>query len=85
MISAGIQKKILKDKGSLKLLINDILQSRQFREHTLYGNIDMNSHIRLDSRRAILSFSYQFGNHNLSRKERKTGSEDIQNRVKGGG
>jgi len=85
MISAGIQKKILKDKGSLKLLINDIFQSKQFREHTLYGNIDMNSHIRLDSRRAILSFSYQFGNQNLSRKERKTGSEDIQNRVKGGG
>jgi len=45
----------------------------------------MNSHIRLDSRRAILSFSYRFGNENLVKKERKTGSEDILNRVKGGG
>ena len=85
MISSGIQKLILKEKGSLKLLINDIFQSKQFREHTLYGNIDMNSHIRLDSRRAILSFSYRFGNENLVKKERKTGSEDILNRVKGGG
>lgn len=83
MISAGIQKSILNDKGTLKLMVNDIFQSRQFRETTKYGNIDMNTHIRLDSRRGILSFSYRFGNQNISKKERKTGSEDILNRVKG--
>ncbi|WP_316790059.1 outer membrane beta-barrel protein [Pedobacter frigoris] len=85
MISAGIQKLVMKDKGSIKLMVNDIFQSKQFKESTLYGNIDMNSHIRLDSRRAILSFSYRFGNQNLVKKERKMGSEDIQDRVKGGG
>lgn len=85
MISAGIQKTILNDKGTLKLMVNDIFQSRQLRETTQYGNIDMNTHIRLDSRRGILSFSYRFGNQSISKKERKTGSEDIMNRVKGGG
>ena len=84
MISAGIQKNILKDKGNLKLMVNDIFQSRQFRESTKYGNIDMNTHIRLDSRRGILSFTYHFGNQNLTKEKRKTGSEDILNRVKGG-
>lgn len=83
VISAGFQKSVLGDKGTLKLLINDIFQSRQFRESTIYGNIDMNTHIRLDSRRGILSFSYRFGNQNIQKKERKTGSEDILNRVKG--
>lgn len=83
MISAGMQKLILKDKGTIKLMVNDIFQSKQFKERTLYGNIDMKSHVRLDSRRAILSFSYRFGNQNLVKKERKTGSEDIMNRVKG--
>ncbi|WP_316819025.1 outer membrane beta-barrel protein [Pedobacter nyackensis] len=85
MISAGIQKTVFNDKGTLKLMVNDIFQSRQLRETTQYGNIDMNTHIHLDSRRGILSFSYRFGNQNISKKERKTGSEDIMNRVKGGG
>lgn len=85
MISAGIQKTILSDKGTLKLMVNDIFQSRQLKEVTNYGNIDMNTHIRLDSRRGILSFTYRFGNQSISKKERKTGSEDILNRVKGGG
>lgn len=85
MVSAGVQKNILANKGTLKLMVNDIFQSRQLREATRYGNIDMNTHIRLDSRRGILSFSYRFGNQSISKKERKTGSEDIMNRVKGGG
>jgi len=85
MISGGVQKQVFKGKGNLKLLVNDVFQSKQFKERTKYQNIDMNTHVRLDSRRAILSFSYRFGNQNMSSKERKTGSEDIQNRVKGGG
>lgn len=83
--SAGMQKTILKEKGSLKLMANDIFQTSQYRQRTLYENIDMNTHVRPDSRRVMLSFSYRFGNQNMSKKERKTGSEDIQNRVKSGG
>lgn len=85
MVSGGVQKQVFNGKGNIKLLLNDFFQSKQFKERTQYQNIDMNSHIRLDSRRAILSFSYRFGNQNISSKERRTGSEDIQNRVKGGG
>ena len=85
MVSGGVQKLIFDRRGTVKLLLNDFFQSKQFRERTQYQNIDMNTHIMLDSRRAILSFSYRFGNQNLSNRERRTGSEDIQNRVKGGG
>jgi len=83
-VSAAVQKLILKDKGSLKLLANDIFQGSQYRYITRYQNIDMNSHVNVDSRRLILSFSYRFGN-SFSTRERKAGSEDEQNRVKGGG
>lgn len=85
MISTGAQKSILKDKGNLKLMVNDIFQSNRYRESTLFQNIDMTTDKRPDSRRVMLSFSYRFGNQNLGNKERKTGSEDISNRVKGGG
>lgn len=83
-VSAAVQKLILKDKGSLKLLANDIFQGSQYRYITRYQNIDMNSHVNVDSRRLILSFSYRFGN-SFSSRERKAGSEEEQNRVKGGG
>nr|WP_199157984.1 TonB dependent receptor [Pedobacter sp. ASV2] len=83
-ISAAMQKQVLNDKGSIKLLVNDIFQTNQYRQITRYQNIDMYSHIMVDSRRVVLSFSYRFGKQIASR-ERKSGSEDIQNRVKGGG
>lgn len=84
-ISTGVQKAVLKDKGTIKLMINDIFQSDRYREQTKYQNIDMYTNKRPDSRRVMLSFSYRFGNQDLNKKDRKTGSEDIQNRVKGGG
>lgn len=45
----------------------------------------MNTHVDRDSRRAMLSFLYRFGNQSFSKRDRRTGSEDIQNRIKGGG
>ncbi|MFW0718532.1 TonB-dependent receptor domain-containing protein [Pedobacter sp. N23S346] len=83
-VSAAFQKSLLKDKASLKLLVNDIFQSSQYKHITRYQNIDMNSHINVDSRRIMLSFSYRFGNP-FNLKERKKGNDDIQNRIKGGG
>ncbi len=85
MISAGVQKAVLKDKGNIKLMLNDIFQSNRYREYTLFQNIDMSTDKRPDSRRVMLSFSYRFGNQNIQKKERKTGSEEILDRVKGGG
>jgi len=85
MISTGVQKTIFKEKGNLKLMVNDIFQSNRYQESTLFQHIDMNTDKRPDSRRVMLSFSYSFGNQNIQKKERKTGSEEISNRVKGGG
>lgn len=44
----------------------------------------MNSHVNVDGRRLILSFNYRFGNP-FKLRDRKTGNDDIQNRIKGGG
>ncbi|WP_293306637.1 outer membrane beta-barrel family protein [Pedobacter sp. UBA5917] len=82
-VSAAFQKNLLKDKASLKLLVNDIFQSSQYKQFTRYQNIDMNSHVNVDGRRVMLSFSYRFGNP-FSIKERRSSNDDIQNRIKGG-
>ncbi|WP_316826326.1 outer membrane beta-barrel family protein [Pedobacter miscanthi] len=83
-VSAAFQKNLFKDKANLKMLVNDIFQSSQYKQFTRYQNIDMNSHVNVDGRRVMLSFSYRFGN-TFNIKERKNGDDDIQNRIKGGG
>lgn len=80
-VSAAFQKSVLNDKASIKLAVNDIFQTNNFRNDTRYQNINMYSRIWIDSRRAILSFTYRFGTQFQTR-ARKTGSEDIQNRIK---
>lgn len=84
VISAGAQKQVLNKKGTIKLMVNDIFQARQRRQTARYENLDMTGHIRFDSRMATLSFSYRFGKDITPVRKRNSGSEDIQNRVKGG-
>lgn len=82
MVSAGGQKDILKDRGTLKLLVNDIFQSKQIKQSATYGNISAYSHSRPDSRAVVLSFSYRFGGDGAGGKQRSTASEDLKGRLK---
>ncbi|AMQ01038.1 TonB-dependent receptor [Pedobacter cryoconitis] len=82
MVSAGGQKEILKDRGTLKLLVNDIFQSKQIKQSATYGNISAYSHSRPDSRAVVLSFSYRFGGDGAGGKQRSTASEDLKGRLK---
>ena len=82
MISAGVQKEILRQKGNLKLMANDIFRGYQIRQTTSYGNIITYSRRNADSRYVQLSFSYKFGSSNNANVERKTGSEDLKDRIK---
>jgi outer membrane receptor protein involved in Fe transport len=82
-VSAGFQKNMFNQKATLKLLINDIFQTVKYRRTSQFDNIDMKTNIFIDSRRAILSFSYNFGNQDIKRRDRKAASEDEQGRVKG--
>lgn len=81
-ISTGIQKQVLKKKGTLKLSVNDIFQTRVRRQKSVQEGLNMETYIRFDSRAILFSFSYRFGSDNKKR-SRSTGNDDIQNRIKG--
>lgn len=84
-ISLGLQKKILKDLGSLKFSFNDILHSDKIRG--TINNLqltDANWYGPRDTRVVSFTFSYRFGkNLNAKPKHTGSGSEAEQNRVKG--
>lgn len=81
-IDAGIQKKILKDNGSLKLSVRDLFNTHTMNGYIKYQQIDLNiHHIRYQTAR--LTFSYRFGKPAKNRQSRKTGGlAEEESRIK---
>ena len=83
-INAGVQKEILKKKGSLKLNIRDAFFTMIQNGKVDILNTDASFHQYNDSRVVSLNFTYRFGKPMKSAPKRKTGGAgDEQNRVKG--
>ncbi|MFT3827754.1 MAG: TonB-dependent receptor [Chitinophagaceae bacterium] len=82
-MSAGVQKKVLKNKGSVKLNVRDIFYTR-----VVYGTINNLQNgqgkwrNQSDSRTVTLSFTYSFGKAAGSRKKHDSGgAQSEQGRV----
>lgn len=70
-IHFSMQKKILKDKGAIKMNINDIFHSDTFRERIEnFQNIYQYRNTINDTQRIGFAFSYRFGNEKYARKRR---------------
>jgi len=82
----GISKSVLNKKGTVKLNVSDVFNNQRFQ-----GTFDNAGYFtrvssKWESQQVRLNFTYRFGNTNVkAARNRKTGLEDEQNRVKGGG
>jgi hypothetical protein len=85
-INAGFSKQVLKNKGTVKLNIRDILQGNVFNGYSKYGNVDAKFKNINDSRAVSLSFTWRFNKGKLKAgSTKKEGSAtDEQQRVKTG-
>lgn len=78
-ITVGLQKRILQNRGSLRLSFNDIFYNGYPAGRTVHGNIDDKFISKRDTRYATFSFSYSFGKQTVqSQRRRRTG---IQNEL----
>lgn len=85
-LDAGVQKLILKKKGSLKFGVRDIFNSQNFSGNIKYLDIDAYIKNIRDSRTFSLTFSYRFGKPIKNQQRRRTGgASEEQNRVKSSG
>lgn len=84
IVGAGVQKKLLKDKGLVKLAFRDIFDSSKPRGEIL--NIPLTTatyHNSFDNRAAVLSFSYSFSKGISTTKKRSAGGAgNEQDRIK---
>ncbi|WP_316841066.1 TonB-dependent receptor [Pedobacter gandavensis] len=81
IISSGIQKEVLKGKGSLKFMVNDIFEGYRIKRKMAYESVLFLSRHNSDSRYGLLSFSYRFGAKGKPKNERSTSSEDLKGRM----
>lgn len=83
-VSAGVEKEILKKKGTIKLNIRDAFFSMIQNGKVDILNTDASFHQYGDSRVLSINFTYRFGKIMEAAPKRKTGGAgDEQNRVKG--
>jgi hypothetical protein len=84
-LNAGVQKQVLKNKGTLKLNIRDMLYTMTANGEINFQHTEATFHQERDSRVATLSFIYRFGKPINGQQKRKDGGAGTeQNRVKGG-
>ena len=80
-MDAGVQKQILKKKGSVKLSVRDIFQTQRMSGYVQYQDIDLNIKNWRDSRTVSFTFSYRFGKPMKSQSRKTGGAGDEQSRV----
>ncbi len=81
-LNVGIQKSLFNNKAKIKFNISDIFLTSKYVGMLNYQNIDLSVLNRWTSRRANLSFIYNFGNKSIkSPRDRSTGAETLKNRA----
>lgn len=83
-LSAGIQKTVLKGKGTLRLNITDILWKTYPRFTSRYNSYRETLSAYRDTRVVNLGFSYRFGNNKVQSARRRTTASEEERRRAGG-
>ncbi len=76
----GMQKRILKEKGVIRLSVTDILRMQITDMNADYGSIKTDTKIRTETRTVRMSFTYNLGSKNVrNARERNPGlSEEAE-------
>jgi iron complex outermembrane recepter protein len=79
----GLQKNILKGKGSIKASVTDVLWTQYWRSKNNFAGVKIDGQGKNESRTFRLNFTYRFGNNNVKEaRDRKTGLESEAGRIK---
>jgi hypothetical protein len=84
-VSAGFRKAFMDEKFTLRINVNDIFHTESFNSEIKYQNVDADYNRSYDSQFVRLHVSYNFGKKSVPRvRQRATGSQDEENRIKTG-
>ena len=85
-INAALSKQVLKNMGTIKIGVRDMLRTQNFSGYAKYSDVNVNLSGRRDSRQLNVSLNIRFGNAKIPGiRKQSGGAGDEQNRVKTGG
>jgi iron complex outermembrane recepter protein len=85
-MDAGLQKSILKGKGTLRFALSDVFKTFKFDSQAFYANQLIRASGYGETRVFRINFSYRFGNNQVkAARNRKTAAEEENSRTNGGG
>ena len=85
MMNLGLSKQVLKNKGSVRVSVRDVLWSQRIQGESKYSNIDAKFQQFGESRVVNVSFTYRFSKGKVGNVQRKRGGANEEaNRVKTG-
>ncbi len=81
-LNLAVQKKIFKDKMTLRVAVNDVLFTSPWAGDTRFGNVSILGNGGNDSRQFRVNLTYNFGRNEIRKiRNRKTGIEDEKSRI----
>jgi len=83
-LATGVQKTIMKGKGTLRFNVTDIFWTNRPRAVITYNNYIEKWHAFRESRVANLNFTYRFGNNKVAAARRRTTASEEERRRIGG-
>lgn len=85
-VDLGMQKQIMKGKGTIKASVSDVFHSLEFTGTTEFAGQSTRFNSQWESQQFKLSFSFRFGSSTVkAAKQKATGAEDETKRVQQGG
>ncbi len=82
----GLQKLVLQDKGTIKISLTDVARTMRWRAESRFAGTIFTGNGGWESNQFRVNFSYRFGKSTVkSSRQRKTGIEDENKRLNGGG
>jgi hypothetical protein len=82
-LSAGVQRTVLKGKGTVKLNVTDFLRSNNLVGTTNIGNYSEMFTRHIESRVATIGFTYRFGSNKIAPSRRITGGAEEEKKRAG--
>lgn len=80
---AGISKSFLNKKANLKFSVSDVFNTRRNDVTSKYQNVNIDIHQKQETRVALLTFTYNFGNSKIKARNHQSGAESEKGRVGG--
>ena len=85
-VDAGVQKQVMKGKGTIKASVTDIFHTLKFTGTTNFTGQTGTGKFNWESRQFKLNFVYRFGSAQIkAARQRAGGAEDEKKRTEGGG